>query len=102
VSPEQNALPITIVLGLPHEARAARVVKLDADHGDAGGAYARMGSPQYPTRSQLDELIKASALTAPEDLAIMNDRVSVTLPPNGLATLEVPMAGPRAGGGGGG
>jgi len=26
VSPGQNALPITIVLGLPHEARAARVV----------------------------------------------------------------------------
>jgi len=102
VSPGQKKALITIVLGLPHEARAARVVKLDADHGDAGGAYARMGSPQYPTRSQLDELIKASALTAPEDLAIMNDRVSVTLPPNGLATLEVPMAGPGAGGGGGG
>jgi xylan 1,4-beta-xylosidase len=78
------------------------VIRLDADHGDAGGAYARMGSPQYPTRSQLDELIKASALTAPEDLAIMNDRVSVTLPPNGLATLEVPMAAHRAGAGGGG
>jgi xylan 1,4-beta-xylosidase len=102
VPPGQNALPITIVLGLPHEARAARVVRLDADHGDAGGAYARMGSPQYPTRSQLDELIKASALTAPEDLAIMNDRVSVTLPPNGLATIEVPMAGYRPGGSGGG
>jgi len=61
-----------------------------------------MGSPQYPTRLQLDELIKASALTAPEDLAIKNDKVSVTLPPNGLATIEVPMAGHRPGGSGGG
>jgi xylan 1,4-beta-xylosidase len=89
LSPGQNGLPTTIVLGLPHEARAARVTRLDADHGDARSAYARMGSPQYPTHSQLDALITASALTAPEDLAIVNDTVSVTLPANGLATVEV-------------
>jgi xylan 1,4-beta-xylosidase len=89
LSPGQNGLPTTIVLSLPHEARSARVTRLDADHGDARSTYARMGSPQYPTHSQLDELITASALTAPEDLAIVNDRVSVTLPVNGLATVEV-------------
>jgi hypothetical protein len=83
-------------------ARTARVIQLDADHGDAGGAYARMGSPQYPTPPQLDALIKASALTAPEDLVIVNQRVSVTLPPNGLAAVEVLFAGHRPGGSGGG
>ena len=89
VSAGETGLPATIVLRLPHAARSARVLRLDADHGDAGGEYARMGSPQYPTPAQLDLLIKASALPAAEELAIMGDRVSVTLPPNGLATVEV-------------
>jgi hypothetical protein len=34
-------------------------------------------------------LIKASVLPAAEDLPIVGDRLSVTLPPNGLATVEV-------------
>ena len=89
VSAEETGLPATIVLRLPHTALSARVLRLDADHGDAGGEYARMGSPQYPTPAQLDLLIKASALPAAEELAIVGDRVSVTLPPNGLATVEV-------------
>jgi hypothetical protein len=50
-----------------------------------------MGSPQYPTAAQLDVLIKASALPAADDLAIVNERVSVTLPPSGLATVVVSM-----------
>jgi xylan 1,4-beta-xylosidase len=89
VSPGSDGLPITILLRLPHEARSARVFRLDADHGDVSGAYARMGSPPYPTTAQLEALIKASALSAPDDLAIVNGRVSVTLPPSGLATVEV-------------
>jgi xylan 1,4-beta-xylosidase len=89
VSAEETGLPATIVLRLPHAALSARLLRLDADHGDAGGEYARMGSPQYPTPTQLDLLIKASALPAAEELAIVGDRVSVTLPPNGLATVEV-------------
>jgi xylan 1,4-beta-xylosidase len=89
VLPGGNGLPITIGLKLPHEARSARVQRLDADHGDVHGAYVRMGSPQYPTPAQLDALIKASALPAPEDLGVANGRVSVTLPADGLATIEV-------------
>jgi xylan 1,4-beta-xylosidase len=98
VSPGQDGSPTIIVLALPHEARTARLLRLDADHGDAGGTYARMGSPQYPTPKQLDALIKASALAAPEDLAIVNQRVSVTLPANGLATVEVRLEGAQPAG----
>jgi xylan 1,4-beta-xylosidase len=89
VVPGAIGVPTTILLRLPHEGRSARVLRLDADHGDAGGEYARMGSPRYPTRAQLDALVKASSLPAPEDLPIVGERVSVTLPPNGLATVEV-------------
>jgi hypothetical protein len=48
-----------------------------------------MGSPQYPTRDQLDALRLGAALALAEELPIVNDRVSITLPPNGLATAEV-------------
>src|SRR5450631_834969 len=89
VAPGESGLPTTIILRLPHQARSARVLRLDADHGDVGGEYARIGSPKYPTPSQLEVLIKASALPAAEDLAIVGERVSITLPPNGLATVEV-------------
>jgi len=89
VVPGESGLPTTITLRLPHQSRSARVLRLDADHGDVGGEYARMGSPKYPTPAQLEVLIKASVLPAAEDLAIVGERVSVTLPPNGLATVEV-------------
>jgi len=92
VSLGSNGLPTTIFLRLPREARSARVFRLDADHGDVSGAYERMGSPPYPTTAQLEALIKASALPAPDDLAIVNGRVSVTLPPHGLATVDVSSA----------
>jgi xylan 1,4-beta-xylosidase len=89
VAPGESGLPTTTTFRLPHHMRSARVLRLDADHGDVGGEYSRMGSPKYPTAAQLEVLIKASALAAAEDLAIVGDRVSVTLPPNGLATLEI-------------
>ncbi|MDP9008789.1 MAG: glycosyl hydrolase family 39 [Pseudomonadota bacterium] len=92
--PGENGVPTTISLRLPHAAVSARLLRLDADHGDAGGEYARMGSPQYPTAAQLHALTEASALPASEDLAIENERVSVSLPPNGLATVEVTLRRP--------
>ena len=81
--------PATMTLRLPLGAVSARVLRLDADHGDAGGEYVRMGSPKYPTPAQLQALINAAILPAAEDLPIRNERVSVILPPNGLATVEV-------------
>lgn len=92
--PGAGGLPATMTLRLPHSAVSARVLRLDADHGDAGGEYARMGSPQYPTPAQLQVLIKAAALPAAEDLPIRDERVSVILPPHGLATVEVTLMHP--------
>jgi xylan 1,4-beta-xylosidase len=87
-------LPTTMTLRLPDSTVAARVLRLDADHGDAGSEYARMGSPQYPTPAQLQTLISAAALPAAEDLPIKDRRVSVILPPQGLATVEVTLMRP--------
>jgi xylan 1,4-beta-xylosidase len=88
VPPAQAGTPKTIVLRLPPNAHSARVIRLDADHGDVAGQYRRMGSPQYPTRAQLAVLTKASVLPPPQELPIANQRISVTLPPNGLATVQ--------------
>jgi xylan 1,4-beta-xylosidase len=89
--PRTGGLPTTMTLRLPDRAVSARVLRLDADHGDAGGEYARMGSPQYPTPAQLQTLISAAALPAAEELPIRDGRASVVLPPDGLATVEISM-----------
>jgi xylan 1,4-beta-xylosidase len=90
VAPGRSGGPTTISLRLRHvSAHSARVLRLDADHGDVGGAYARMGSPTYPTRAQLDQLLEASALPRAEEADIVDERLSITLPARGLATVEV-------------
>jgi xylan 1,4-beta-xylosidase len=91
ISPGEEGPALTIVLRLPQGARTVRLLRLDEKHGDVRAEYAQMGSPQYPTRSQLGALRSGSALAAPEELTIVNGRVSITVPPNGLATAEVLM-----------
>jgi xylan 1,4-beta-xylosidase len=91
VAPGRSGGPTRISLRLPHvAARSARVLRLDADHGDVGGAYALMGSPTYPTPAQLKQLLEASALPPAEEAEIVGERLSITLPARGLATVEVP------------
>jgi xylan 1,4-beta-xylosidase len=90
VPPGGSGAPITISLRFPHvAARSARVLRLDASHGDVGGAYRRMGLPTYPTPVQLEQLVKASTLPAPEEMPIVDERLSIMLPASGLATVEV-------------
>jgi xylan 1,4-beta-xylosidase len=93
--PGGTGAPITLSLQLRDvAARSARVQRLDAENGDVSGAYRRMGSPTYPTPMQLKQLIKASTLPAPQELPIVHDRLSITVPAHGLAMVEV-AAGPR-------
>jgi xylan 1,4-beta-xylosidase len=95
--PGPGGIPSTISLRLQHvAARSARLLRLDVDHGDVGREYVRMGAPTYPTRTQLAQLIKASELPPATTVAILNDQLSITLPPHGLAMVEVPSdAAPR-------
>jgi xylan 1,4-beta-xylosidase len=89
VSPGKSGAPLTIALRLPPGARTVRLGRLDETHGDVHGEYVRLGSPPYPTRDQIKALESGSALPPPEELSIVNDRVSIALPPNGLATVQV-------------
>ena len=67
----------------------AYVRRVDAAHGDTLDAWKRMGSPKYPTQVQIDELRKDADVGPPEEMPIHNHRLVLTLPPMGLAVIEV-------------
>jgi len=49
-----------------------------------------MGSPDYPTIEQVAELKRKSEVVAPELVPLNSQQqLSVTIPPNGVALLEV-------------
>ena len=70
-------------------AKQAVISRVDEDHGDVHGAYQKMGSPQYPTLAQIQDLRKAGQLPKPEIQNVRNGELTVTLPAHGLATIEL-------------
>ena len=71
--------------------RASRAVvrRVDAQHGDTLAAWKQMGSPSYPTQAQIEALKKASDPGPAETVAIKDHVLTLTLPPSGLAVVEV-------------
>jgi xylan 1,4-beta-xylosidase len=67
----------------------ATIRRVDAAHGDTLDAWKKMGSPAYPTHAQVEALRKASEAGAPEDVEIRDHRLTVTLPPMGLAVIMI-------------
>jgi xylan 1,4-beta-xylosidase len=65
------------------------IYRVDAAHGSLLKAYQQMGSPRYPTQSQIEALRKAAELPAPEQRAISGNQLIVDLPAQSLAVIEV-------------
>jgi xylan 1,4-beta-xylosidase len=65
------------------------ISRVDGDHGDVRPLYEKMGSPRYPTPKQIEELRHAAALPAPEKRALKNGTLTLTLPAQGLAVIEL-------------
>jgi xylan 1,4-beta-xylosidase len=80
---------ITIDLGGLKPGAKATLRRVDAQHGDSFGAWKAMGSPAYPTLQQIAELKKAGTLAAPEPATLAGSRLTIQLPPSGLAVVEV-------------
>jgi xylan 1,4-beta-xylosidase len=78
--------------GVQANARAA-VRRVDAAHGDTLAAWKKMGSPQYPTEGQIALLRQAAGMGTPEMLSVHNNRLRLTIPPMGLAVVEIPEPG---------
>ncbi|MGH9470073.1 MAG: GH39 family glycosyl hydrolase [Terriglobia bacterium] len=79
-----------VVRGLQHRKNLS-VTRVDDEHGSVLPAYQKMGSPRYPTETQIEALRKAGALPAPETSLVAGGEytnVPLTLPPNGIALLE--------------
>jgi len=71
------------------KSRRAVIFRVDRDHGDVRPLYEKMGSPRYPTSKQIHELQRAAELPAPEKSSSKNSKFTLTLPPQGLAVIEL-------------
>jgi len=63
--------------------------RVDAAHGDTLATWQKMGSPHYPTQSQIAALKKASEIGPPETTSLHGNQLTVTVPPKGLAVIEI-------------
>ena len=71
-------------------AKNATILRADAQHGDTLDAWKTMGSPQYPSREQIDQLRKTGAPAVAEVVSIKSGRLSLNVPPQGLAVITIP------------
>jgi xylan 1,4-beta-xylosidase len=67
----------------------AAVYRLDAEHGSLTNAYLAMGSPAYPTATQIQSLKTAARLPGPESMTIRNGRLALHLAPKALIVIEI-------------
>jgi xylan 1,4-beta-xylosidase len=70
-------------------ARRALIWRVDREHGDVRSAYGKMGSPRYPRQSQIKDLRRIAELPAPEDQKLKHDELTITVPAQGLALIEM-------------
>src|SRR5581483_4510311 len=68
----------------------AHMSAVDNEHGNTLAAYRAMGSPMYPTVSQIDKLNAATALRPLPAQTISGGELNVTLEPNALLLIEIP------------
>ncbi|HUI82879.1 MAG TPA: glycosyl hydrolase family 39 [Candidatus Binatia bacterium] len=70
-------------------AAGVSIRRIDETHGNTLGLWERMGSPRYPTEAQLNELRRNSQLPAAESTHLSGGSLTLQLPINGLAVLQV-------------
>jgi xylan 1,4-beta-xylosidase len=80
---------VTIVLnGIAGHQRAV-LYRLDATHGSLIATYDKLGKPPYPTRDQIAQLRRTSEIPPPESILLENGKITISLPPEGLALIEI-------------
>jgi xylan 1,4-beta-xylosidase len=67
----------------------ALIHRVDSTHGSLLAAYQQMGSPRYPSQEQIESLRTAAALPAPEQKAISGNKLTIDLPAQSLAVVEI-------------
>jgi xylan 1,4-beta-xylosidase len=70
--------------------RLVKITRVDSDHGSFMHSYQGLGSPEYPTSAQIEELKRASLLPEPEVRHLdARGEISISIPANGIALLEL-------------
>lgn len=92
VDPDKTgpAKTVRLVFGGLKVNATARISVVDNDHGNTLAAYRAMGSPVYPTISQVEKLNATTALRPPVSQSVQGDHLDVTLEPNALMLIEIP------------
>jgi xylan 1,4-beta-xylosidase len=68
---------------------AVKITQIDSKHGSFYPAYVAMGSPEYPTAKQIQQLKRAGTLPDPEVRHLSaQGEITVSIPANGVALLE--------------
>jgi len=91
VNPGSTGAAKTVKLqfkGVGPEAHVS-IRRVDANHGNTLGLWEKMGSPRYPTQAQLETLRQESRLPEPDFADLVNGTMTLELPVNGLAVLQV-------------
>ncbi len=65
------------------------VERVDNEHGNVLPVYAALGQPQYPTPAQVEEMNRRTALPAPQQTALHEGELQLTLEPNALVLVKV-------------
>jgi len=89
--PEETGRPKSVTLEFKGAAPARRalVYRLDTTHGSLLATYEAMGRPVSPSAQQLTALRKAAEIPPPEAIAVEHGRLTLTLPAQGLALVEL-------------
>ena len=68
---------------------AISISRVDNDHGNTLRAYKAMGSPAYPTETQVQQLNAKTKLPPPSRTRLDGNRLDLDLQPNALVIVEV-------------
>ncbi|HSZ60233.1 MAG TPA: hypothetical protein VK828_00435 [Terriglobales bacterium] len=91
VDPDKKGLtrPIEFEIhGVPPNSRV-RLSRADSEHGNTLAAYQKMGSPQYPTQVQVNELNRVAEDSPVQTMRLSKGLIELQLPVNGVLLLEV-------------
>lgn len=92
VDPDKSGLQRRVTVQFSHVNPGGTVSlrRVDAAHGNVLPAYAALGSPRYPTPTQVAELNRRSAPWPYAALRLRAGKLRLVVPVNGLLVLEVP------------
>jgi xylan 1,4-beta-xylosidase len=91
VDPDAQGGTRQVGLTFAHVSPNARVSieRVDQEHGEVLKHYAAMGKPEDPTEAQVEQLNRASAPAAAEQVTLKGGKLNLTLTPNALVLVKV-------------